>query len=43
MKVERTNQWLTLLAIFLVIAGIAFLAFAIQQNTQQLETQSYQS
>ena len=43
MKLDEANRWLTLLTNFAVIAGIVFLAIEIQQNTQQLKAQSYQS
>jgi hypothetical protein len=40
---DKANRWLTLISSFAVIAGIVFLAVEVQQNTKQLETQSYQS
>ena len=40
---ERLNQWLTLTANFGVIAGIVFLAFEIQQNSEAIKAQTYQS
>jgi hypothetical protein len=40
---NKSNQWLTLLANIGVVAGIVFLAFELQQNNKQLELQSYQS
>ena len=43
MKFDNANQWLTLISNFAVIAGIVFLAVELQQNTKQLETQSYQA
>ena len=43
MKLDKSNQWLALLANIGVVAGIIFLAFELQQNNKQLELQSYQS
>jgi len=43
MKLDKSNQWLALLANVGVVAGIIFLAFELQQNNKQLELQSYQS
>ena len=43
MNFDNANRWLTLVANFAVIAGIIVLAYELQQNTQQLRTQSYQS
>lgn len=43
MKFDTANRHLTLLANFAVVAGILFLAYELRQNTQQLQTQSYQS
>lgn len=43
MNFDNANRWLTLIANFAVIAGIVFLAYEVQQNTQQLKAQSYQS
>jgi len=40
LKVERLNQWLTLLANLGVIAGIVFLALELQQNTEMIRAQS---
>ena len=40
---ERLNQWLSLAANFGVIAGIVFLAFEIQQNSEAIKAQTYQS
>jgi hypothetical protein len=40
MKTEKLNQWLTLIANFGVIAGIAFLAVEIRQNTEALHSES---
>lgn len=43
MDIDKVNRWLTLIANFAVIAGIIFLGVEIQQNTQQLQVQSYQA
>jgi hypothetical protein len=43
MKMEKLNQWLTLLANVGVIAGIAFLGFEIRQNTEMIESQTRDS
>ena len=43
MMLNKSNQWLTLLANIGVVAGIVFLAYELQQNNTQLELQSYQS
>ena len=43
MNFDKANRWLSLIANFAIIAGIAFLAIELQQNTQQLQLQSYQS
>ena len=43
MKLNKSKQWLALLANIGVVAGIVFLAFELQQNNKQLELQSYQS
>jgi len=43
MNADCVNRWMTLTANFAVIAGIVFLAVELQQNTKQLELQSYQS
>ena len=43
MNADSVNRWMTLTANFAVIAGIVFLAVELQQNTKQLELQSYQS
>jgi hypothetical protein len=37
------NQWLTLVANFGVIAGFVFLGFEIQQNSEAINAQTYQS
>ena len=42
MKVEQLNQWLTLVANIGVIAGIVFLAYEINQNTQAIQSASFQ-
>jgi len=41
--VDRLNRWLTLSANFGVIAGIVFLGFEIQQNSDAINAQAYQS
>ena len=43
MNFDKANHWLVLIANIAVIAGIAFLAVELRQNTKQLELQSYQS
>ena len=43
MKLSTLNEWLTLGANIGVLAGIIFLAVELQQNTKQLQLQSYQS
>ena len=43
MDLEKLNHWLTLLANLGVIAGIAFLAIEIRQNTEALYGQSRQA
>ena len=40
MKVDRFNQWITLLANAGVIAGIVFLAIEVQQNNELLTAQA---
>ncbi len=37
MKLEKLNQWLSLLANFVVVAGIVFLGIEIRQNSAELE------
>lgn len=37
---DKLNQWLTLVANFAVLLGIAFLAFEVQQNTDALHSQT---
>lgn len=39
---DRTNQWLSLLANLGVVAGIIFLALELQQNTNTSRTSAYQ-
>ena len=43
MKFDKANHWLALVANLAVVAGILFLAVELQQNTKQLQLQSYQS
>ena len=38
---ERINQWLTLVANLAVIAGILFLAYEIEQNTDAVRSATY--
>lgn len=38
---EKLNQWLTLIANFGVIAGLAFLAYEIRQNTSIAKASAY--
>lgn len=42
MSMDRTNQWLSLLANLGVVAGIIFLALELQQNTNTSRTSAYQ-
>jgi len=41
--VDRLNQWLVLVANLGVVAGIVFLGFEIQQNSEAINAQTYQS
>lgn len=43
MKVSELNEWLTLVANIGVLAGIIFLAFEIQQNTNVIRASAYNS
>ena len=43
MNFDKANHWFVLIANIAVVAGIAFLAVELRQNTKQLELQSYQS
>ena len=43
MDTERVSRWLGLIANLAVVAGIIFLAIELNQNTKQLQLQSYQS
>ena len=43
MTMDKLNKWLTLLANIGVIAGIAFLAIEIQQNTAMIQSQTRDS
>jgi hypothetical protein len=43
MKIERVNQWLTLLANFGVMIGIIFLILELNQNTQALRANAIQN
>ena len=40
MNIEKTNQWLSLIANVGVVAGVVFLAFEIQQNNELLIQES---
>jgi len=42
-RIDRLNQWLTLAANTGVIAGIAFVAVEISQNTEAMKSQTVQS
>lgn len=43
MNLDKINHWLVLVANVGVVAGIVFLAIEIQQNTNAIQTQTYQS
>jgi hypothetical protein len=40
MRLDKLNQWMTLLANFCVIAGIAILVFELRQNNDLLESEA---
>ena len=40
---DRLNQWLTLIANLGVVAGFVFLGMEIQQNSEAINAQTYQS
>jgi hypothetical protein len=43
MTLDKINQWLSLIANFGVIAGIVFLGLEVQQNSNAIQAQTYQS